>query len=231
MRSSNSAARRSGTASPPVNMTRNEAKASARNAGDSSSIRNWVDTAARAVTRCSSMRSMAVVASNRDITMHGAPRAVGVTCEVQMPKPNGAGTRLMNTSSAVSSPASTASSWNANHRCWSCTTTLGSPVVPDVELRRNTSSAVSHRSRAGASAGARPSTWVMRWRAPVRVMRWSTSRAPARPPMPTTTSPARSQATNAACTPGPSAICTAIRSPGRKPSATRWPARSSDHRS
>ena len=85
------------------------------------------------------MRSIAVAASNRDMTMHGAPRAVGVKCEVQMPKPNGAGTRLMNTSSAVSSPASTASSWNANHRCWSCTTTFGSPVVPDVELRRNTS--------------------------------------------------------------------------------------------
>ena len=61
MRSSNSAARRSGTASPPVNMTRSELKASARNAGDSSSIRNWVDTAASTVTRCSSMRSMAVV--------------------------------------------------------------------------------------------------------------------------------------------------------------------------
>ena len=99
------------------------------------------------------MRSMAVAASNRDMTMHGAPRTVGVTCDVQMPKPNGAGTTLMNTSSAVSSPASTASSWNANHRRWSCTTTLGSPVVPDVELRRNTSSAASHRLRGGASPG------------------------------------------------------------------------------
>ena len=88
------------------------------------------------------------------MTMHGAPRAVGVTCEVQMPNPNGAGTRLMNTSSAVSSPASTASSWNANQRCWSCMTTFGSPVVPDVELRRNTSSAASQRSRGGGSAAA-----------------------------------------------------------------------------
>ena len=64
----------------------------------------------------------------------------------------------MNTSSAVSSPASTASSWKANHRLWSCMTHLGSPVVPDVELRRNTSSAPSHRSSGRSLSAARPST-------------------------------------------------------------------------
>ena len=56
------------------------------------------------------------------------------------PKPNGAGSALRNTSSAVKSPASAASWWKYIHRFWVCTTHLGIPVVPDVELTRNTSS-------------------------------------------------------------------------------------------
>ena len=64
-----------------------------------------------------------------------------MTCDVQSPKPNGAGSALKNTSSLVMSPASTASWWKYIHRFWLCITHLGMPVVPDVELSRKRSSA------------------------------------------------------------------------------------------
>ena len=48
--------------------------------------------------------------------------------------------RSRNTSSAVKCAIRCASSWNANQRAWSCITILGSPVVPDVELRNHRSS-------------------------------------------------------------------------------------------
>ena len=69
---------------------------------------NWVDTAMNTVARSwASIRSVSLTL-NRGSTTLGAPSSVGVKCAVHSPKPNGAGTTLMQMSSVVSSPASTA---------------------------------------------------------------------------------------------------------------------------
>ena len=46
------------------------------------------------------------------------------------------------------------SSWNANQRAWLCITIFGSPVVPDVELRNQSSSAPIGRSAPGSPRAA-----------------------------------------------------------------------------
>src|SRR5450631_4339230 len=102
---------------------------------------NCVDTAARTVTCSRAMSARLASASKRADTTQGTPRRVGVTCAVQTPNPNGAGSVLMNTSSGDRSPAATAWSWKANQRRWWCITHLGSPVVPDVEFNSQRSSA------------------------------------------------------------------------------------------
>ncbi len=84
--------------------------------GDFSIIRNWVLTQASTVTRSRSMAAITASASKRSCTTVGAPSTDGVTCDVQMPKPNGAGIALRKTSSVVMSPASAASWWKYIHR-------------------------------------------------------------------------------------------------------------------
>ena len=97
-------------------------------------------TQASTVTRSRSMAAITASASKRSCTTVGAPSTAGVTCAVQMPKPNGAGIALRKTSSVVMSPASAASWWKYIHRFWVCSTHFGMPVVPDVELIRKRSS-------------------------------------------------------------------------------------------
>ena len=97
-------------------------------------------THASTVTRSRSMARITSSASKRSCTTVGAPSTAGVTCAVQMPKPNGAGMALRKTSSPVMSPAAAASWWKYIQRFWVCTTHFGMPVVPEVELMRNTSS-------------------------------------------------------------------------------------------
>ena len=52
---------------------------------------NCVLTAASTVTRWRSIAAHSSAASNCGSSTHGAPSSVGVTCAVQIPKPNGAG--------------------------------------------------------------------------------------------------------------------------------------------
>jgi hypothetical protein len=106
---SNSAARDAEIASPPVNITRSDDRSSPSWA--SSSITNWDDTAARTVTRSRSIACRADRGSNTDCTTHVAPSIVGLTCDVHNPNPKGAGTKLIHTSSARSSPKSIATWW------------------------------------------------------------------------------------------------------------------------
>ena len=61
---------------------------------------NCVLTHAMTVTPSRSMSDRAPSAVKRPITTVGQPRIVGVKCDVQSPNPNGAGMRLMHTSSA-----------------------------------------------------------------------------------------------------------------------------------
>ena len=141
MTSSNRAARSYGTASPPVNMHRSDERSAVSIAGDFNIMRNWVLTHASTVTRSRSIARITASASKRSCTTVGQPSTAGVTCAVQMPKPNGAGIALRNTSSPVIAPASAASWWKYIHRFCVCITHFGMPVVPDVEFTRKRSSA------------------------------------------------------------------------------------------
>ena len=71
---------------------------------------NCVDTAASTLTRWRSIAASASAASKRASVISGAPSTTGVTWEVQMPNPNGAGTTLIITSSGARRPVRTASS-------------------------------------------------------------------------------------------------------------------------
>ena len=144
---------------------------------------------------------------------HDARGAGDCRREVRGPQPEseGGGSADRKTSEALKSATRSAKSWNANQRDWLCITIFGRPVVPDVELRYQSSSAPMLRPVVAAPARSGGSR--RRIRAPLRSTRCATSRSPARAPIPTPTTPAFSHASIAACTPGPSAICNATRSP------------------
>ena len=114
---------------------------------------NWVLTAARTETRWRSMQRIKASASKSGSSTHGAPRRVGVTCAVQIPKPKGAGNALMKTSPAWSLPDSSAKRWKWIQRAWSWITHLGSPVVPEVEFSRKGSSGPRRRSGGAGCRG------------------------------------------------------------------------------
>ena len=72
---------------------------------------NCVLTQHSTVTRSRSMISTILRAEKWSMITHGAPRMVGVKWPVHSPKPNGAGTTDMNTSSGRSAPSSAAFLW------------------------------------------------------------------------------------------------------------------------
>ena len=116
---------------------------------------NWVDTAASTVTRYCSIASQHGLRVEAAHTTHAAPTMAGEKCAVHKPKPNGAGSAERKTSSAVKCATRSAKPWNANQRACVCMTILGRPVVPDVELRYQSSSAPIGRSSPAADIARR----------------------------------------------------------------------------
>jgi hypothetical protein len=92
-------------------MQRSELRSRGRTSCSFSIMMNCVLTQASTVTRSCSIMSSVAPTSNRSATMVGLPRIAGVKWAVHSPNPNGAGMAERNTSSEVSSAASTASWW------------------------------------------------------------------------------------------------------------------------
>ena len=154
------------------------------------------------------------------------PRSPGEKCAVHNPKPNGVGRADRKTSSAVKCATRSANSWNANQRACVCITIFGSPVVPDVELRYQSSSApIGCSAPASRQRAAVPVTTCarrcVRRGAPPRVRRRARRCPPRRVP------PSRTRASPRA---RPGRRATAARS-GRRASNSRSVAAIADDRS
>ena len=130
-------------------MKRSDERSADSAASERNSILNCVLTQFKAVTRSRSINSIITETSKRSMTTLRAPSSAGRKCEVQRPNPKGAGTAPRNTSSEPIAAASAAISEKPTQRSSVCVTSLGRPVVPEVEFSIETADVTKHGLVAG----------------------------------------------------------------------------------